>query len=98
MTDEERALHRYAQALSLVEAKGKLITIGVTTFKEYKTATLTVRFMPTRNRLDVWDRRKVLTVDRLYGSLKVITYTRGAWEDELEEAASPATDDPPDRT
>ena len=90
MIDEARALRRYGQALSLVEAKGSLVTVGVTTFKEWRTTSLTIRFMPTQGRLDIWDRRKVLTVDRLRGGLQVITYTRGDWEDELEEAANSA--------
>jgi hypothetical protein len=87
---EKRALEIYELALHLVEARGVGHTIGATPFREYRTGTLTIRYLPKSGHLDIWARRKVLTVDRWHGSLKVIRYAAGEdWEDELEAAAVP---------
>ena len=85
---EERALDIYELALRLVETWGVGHTIGATPFREYRTGTLTIRYLPKSGHLDVWARRKVLTVSRWHGSLKVTHYVAGEdWEDELEAAA-----------
>jgi hypothetical protein len=87
--DENRALHLYELALSLVEAKGVFVTLGVTTFKEYRTGSLTIHYLPSLGRLDVWSRRKVLTIDKLGGKERVTGFIPGEdWEDELEVAAA----------
>ena len=85
---EERALEIYELALQLVEDRGVGHTIGATPFREYRTGTLTIHYFPRSGHLDVWARRKVLTVNRSYGSPKVTRYLAGEdWEDELEAAA-----------
>jgi hypothetical protein len=39
--------------------------------------------------MDVWFRRKVLTINRRRGSLQVTHYGRGDWVEELAAAAAP---------
>ena len=86
---EVRALEIYELALQLVEARGVARTIGTTSFREYRTGTLTIHYHPKSGHLDVWARRKVLTVNRRDGSLKVTRYSPGGdWEAELEAAAA----------
>ena len=86
---EIRALEIYELALQLVEARGVEHMIGATTFREYRTGTLTIHYHPKSSHLDVWARRKVLTVNRRDGSLKVTRYSPGEdWEAELETAAA----------
>ena len=88
MTDEKRALDLYGLALSLVEAKGVLVTVGATTLREYRGCTLIIHYMPRSGHMDVWYRRKVLTINRWRGSLQVTHYGPGEdWEEELEVAA-----------
>ena len=92
---ELRALELYALALQLVEAWGVGHTIGITSLREYRTRSFTVRYLPKSGHLDVWARRKVLTVNRAYGSLKVTRYLAGEdWEDELEAAAAAKSSTP----
>ena len=81
--DDKRALELYRLALPLVEAKGRFVTIGVMTFKEYRSGKLAVVLMPKSGNLDIWYRRKVLTVCRKFVKL----YTPGDWEKELEMVA-----------
>ena len=88
MTDEKRALEMYELALPLVEARGVLVTLGVTTFKEYRAGNLIIHYLPSLGRLNVWYRRKVLTIDKLGGNLLVTHYLSGDWEDQLEMAAA----------
>ena len=86
---EIRALELYELALQLVEARGVAHMIGTTPFREYRTGTLTIHYHPKSSHLDVWARRKVLTVNRRDGSLKVTRYSPGEdWEAELEAAAA----------
>jgi hypothetical protein len=40
--------------------------------------------------MDVWYRRKVLTINRRGDTLKVENYSPGEWEEQLEEAAARA--------
>ena len=91
MSDEKRALHLYELALSLVEAKGVFVTLGATTFKEYRTGTITIHHLASLGRLDLWSRRKVLSIDKRGCSLRVAGFIPGEdWEDELETAANSA--------
>ena len=85
--DNERALELYRLALSLVEAKGAFISVGQTRLKEFRSAGLIIHYMPSSGHLDVWNRRKVLTVNRRDGKLMVTQYTPGEWEAALEHAA-----------
>ena len=86
---ELRAVEIYQLALQLVEARGVAHMIGTTSFREYRTGTLTIHYHPKSGHLDVWARRKVLTVNRRDGSLKVTRYSPGEdWEAELEAAAA----------
>jgi hypothetical protein len=80
-----RGLQLYTLALSLVEAKGGLVTVVVMTFKEYQSDKLSVVLMPGSGNLDIWYRRKVLAFRPPPG---VTQYTAGEWEEELEAAAT----------
>jgi hypothetical protein len=82
-----RALELYRMALSLVEAKGRSVTVGLSAYKEYRGGDLSIIYLPRSSHLDVWHRRKVLTINRRAGALRVIHYNRGEWEEELQEAA-----------
>jgi hypothetical protein len=86
--DEKRALELYELALSVVEGKGVIVTVGLMTYREYRAATLTIIYLPTSGHLDVWYRRKVLTINLRDETLKVDHYSPGDWEEELEEAAA----------
>ena len=85
-TYDIRALELYELALSLVEAKGVLVSSS--TLKEYRAGNLTIHYVPKAGHLEVWYLRKVLAGNRLRRSLKVTHYTPGEWEDELEAAAA----------
>src|ERR1700674_261928 len=87
-SDAISALEMYELALSLVEANGVSLTLGVSTFKEYRFGSVTIHYLPKSGHLDVWDRRKVLSVERCRGSPRVERYVAGDWEDELEEAVA----------
>ena len=88
-SDEERALHMYELAWALVKANGAAVKLGVVTFREYRAGGLTIHYLPKSGHLDIWYRRKVLTIDRPGGDLKVTRYIPGEdWEDKLEEAAA----------
>ena len=86
MIDDAYALELYRMAVSVVEAKGVLITVGLTTLREHRAGNLIVHYMPSTGHLDVWYRRKVFTVNRRKGVLCVHFYAPGEWEDELERA------------
>jgi hypothetical protein len=88
VTDEKRALELYELALSVVEAKGVIVAVGLTPYREYRAGTLTIIYLPTSGHLDVWFRRKVLTINRRDETLKVDYYSPGEWEEQLEEAAA----------
>ena len=85
--DNARALELYQRALSIVDAKGHLLTVGLLTYKEYRQEALSIRYFPSTGHLEVWHGRKVLNVNREYGQLKVRHYVRGDWEAALEEAS-----------
>lgn len=85
MTDEKRPLELYELALSVVEAKGVVVAVGSTPYREYRAGTLTIIYLAKSSHLDVWYRRKVLTINRRGETLKVENYTPGEWEDERAE-------------
>jgi len=62
------------------------VPIGKETVLEYRAGNLTIHYLPKSRHLDVWDRRKVLTVERCRGSPRVERYVPGYWEDDLEAA------------
>ena len=74
----------YELALSLVEAKG-VATPG-STLKEYRAGNLTIHYLPKTGHLEVWYLRKVLVINRIRGTLKVMHYNPGEWQDELKAA------------
>ena len=86
MGDDARALEMYEIALSLVEARGVLVTVGLTSQKEYRIESLIVRYQPTPGWLEVWSVGKVLSVKR-HNALRVHRYRPGHWEQELIAAA-----------
>lgn len=87
MTDDVRALELYQVAQSVVDAQGHLVTVGLMTYKECRREGLSIRYWPSTGHLEVWHKRKVLAVNREYGSLKVRHYVPGEWEVALQDAA-----------
>ncbi len=85
--DNARALELYQRALSRVDAKGHLVTVGLLTYKEYRQKPLSIHYFPSTGHLEVWHGRKVLNVNREHGQLKVRHYAPGKWEAALEETA-----------
>jgi hypothetical protein len=71
-------------ALSLVEAKGHSVAVGLSAYKEYRGGDLSIIYLPRFSHLDVCHRRKVLTINRRAGALRVIHFNRGEWEDHLD--------------
>jgi hypothetical protein len=82
--DDAYALELYMMAVAAVEAKGTIITVGLTTLREHRSGILIIHYMPSTGHLDVWYRRKVFTVNRRKGTLRVDFYAPGEWENELE--------------
>ncbi len=87
VTDDARALELYQLAQSVAEAKGRLVTVGLMTYSEYRQEPLSIRYFPSTDHLEVWHGRKMLNVNREHGQLKVRHYVPGEWEAELNEAA-----------
>jgi hypothetical protein len=88
--DEIRALELYRLALSLVEAKGRSVSVGLTDHREFREGSLTIIYLPKSSHLDVWHRRKVLTINQRGKTPKVTYYSSGEWEEELQEEARSA--------
>jgi hypothetical protein len=86
--DEERALEMYELAMALVKTNGALVPISSGVLREYRTETVTIHYLPKSGHMDVWSGRKVLTIERRAGSLRVERYVPGSWEGELEAAAA----------
>jgi hypothetical protein len=86
MTHEARE-QLYKGALALVETKGAFQSVGLTRIKEYRAGSLIIRDQPTLGWLDVWSIRKVLSVKRWNGTLRIIRYVPGPWEEELKKLA-----------
>jgi hypothetical protein len=87
VTDDARALELYQVAQSVVDAKGRIVVVGLMAYKEYRGQGIAIRYWPSTGHLEVWHGRKVLNVNREYGQLKVRHYAPGGWEAVLEEAA-----------
>jgi hypothetical protein len=87
VTDDNRALELYQLALSIADAKGRFMKVGLIAYKEYRGEGLSIRYFPSTGHLEVWHKRKVLAVNREHGQLKVRHYVPGEWEAVLEEAA-----------
>jgi hypothetical protein len=83
-SDAIHALELYELALSLVQTRGAPVPVGKEKVWEYRAGNLTIHYLPKSGHLDVWDRRKVLTVERYRGSPRVERYVPGYWEDDLE--------------
>jgi hypothetical protein len=54
----------YELALSVVEAKGIPVTLGLSTYKEYRAGSLTIHNLPKAGHLNVWCHHKVLAINR----------------------------------
>ena len=87
MTKDVCALELYQMARSVVDAKGRVVSVGVLAYKEYRQEELTIRFWPSTRHLEVWQKRKVLVVNYEYGQLRVRRYVPGEWEEMLEDVA-----------
>ena len=87
MTKDVRALELYELARSVVDAKGRVVSVGVLAYKEHRQEELTIRFWPSTRHLEIWQKRKVLVVNYEYGRLTVRRYVPGEWEAELEDVA-----------
>jgi hypothetical protein len=87
LTDEARALELYRLAVSLVEASGRFVTVGLLTYREYRAEGLSIRYFPSSGTLELWHKRKVLVVHRREGAPRMVRYLTGAWEGLLEKAA-----------
>jgi hypothetical protein len=85
MGDDAHALEIYKIALSLVEAKGHLVSVGLTRLKEYRIKSFIVRYEPASGWLEVWSVGKVLSVKRHNDGLQVYRYRPGNWELELAD-------------
>jgi hypothetical protein len=88
--DEVRALELYRLALSLVEAKGRSVSVGLMDYREYREGRLSIIYLPKSSHLDIWHRRKVLTINQRGKTPKVTYYSSGEWEEELQEEARSA--------
>jgi hypothetical protein len=87
MTKDVRALELYELARSIVEAKGRFVSVGVLPYKEYKLDELSIRFWPSTRHLEVWQKRKLLAVNYEYGQLTARRYVPGDWEVMLQDVA-----------
>lgn len=85
---EVRALHLYELALALVEARGTLVTVGLTKLRELRTGSLLLRYQPAPASLEVWSAGKVLSVRGQDEALRVTRYRPGDWERELKAAVA----------
>jgi hypothetical protein len=92
MGDDAHALEMYKIALSLVETKGDLVTVGLTRLKEYRIESFIVRYQPASGWLEVWSVGKVLSVKRHNDTLRVYRYRPGHWELELAESTRQTED------
>jgi hypothetical protein len=59
VTKDARALELYQLAQTLADAKGRLVTVGLLTYKEYRGEGLSIRYFPSTGHLEVWHKRKV---------------------------------------
>ena len=87
MTDEKRAIELHDLALSVVRAQGRPVVDGPVTVHEFRRGLLLIRFWPVQRAVDVVWLRKMLIVERWLGELRVIHYSPGIWEQQLNHAA-----------
>lgn len=78
----------YQLAVSLAEAKGRFVTVGLLTYREFRGKGPIIRYFPFSGTLEVWHERKVLVVHRIEGKPHIVRYLPGLWEEALEDAAS----------
>ena len=88
LTEEDHALELYRQAVSVVEAKGRSVTVGLLTYREFRGNKLSIRYFPSSGTLELWHKRKVLVVHRREGKPRMVRYVTGQWESLLEQAAN----------
>jgi hypothetical protein len=65
-----------------------IIPLGAGTVTEYKVGNITIHYLVKSGHLDVWRRRKVLTVDRWAGTVQVSRYVPGTGRTSLREQPS----------
>ena len=70
----------------MVRAQGKPVVDGSVTVHEFRRGLLLIRFWPVQRALDVVWLRKMLVVERWLGALRVIHYSPGIWEQQLNQA------------
>jgi len=83
----DKALEHYQLAISVVEAQGRVATVGLLTYKEFRGNGLSIRYFPSSGTLELWHQRKVLVVHRLEGRPCIVRYVSGVWEPLLAETA-----------
>jgi hypothetical protein len=88
MVEGVRALELYELAQSVLDARGRFVSVGLIAYKEYRQGELSIRYWPSTGHLEVWHKRKVLAVNRAHGQLDVRHYVPGAWEKVLKDAAA----------
>ena len=86
MTKDERALHFYTLAWSVLRTHGRSVVFGSTKIVVYRRGPLTIRYWPKQRLLDVWHGSKVLAVERWRDEPDVVHYRPGDWERELDVA------------
>ena len=59
MTEDVRALELYQLAQSVIDAKGRLVSVGLVAYKEHRQEPLSIRYWPSTGHLEVWHKRKV---------------------------------------
>ena len=88
LTDEARALELYRLAITFLEAKGSLATVGLLTYRAFKGNGLSIRYFPSSGTLELWHKCKVLVVHRREGEPRIVRYVAGEWEGLLKEMAN----------
>jgi hypothetical protein len=86
--DETRALELYRKAMAVIEGNGRLVTVGLLTYQEFRGNDLSIRHFPSSGTLELWHKKKVLVVHRREGKPRMVRYVTGGWEDLLEKTAS----------
>jgi len=87
---QEHALRLHDLALSVVRSKGVTKLEGSTTVLEYRYGLLLIQYRSGKGELDVWFRRRVLSVERFAWKPQIIRYTPGDWERHLISVAKVA--------
>jgi hypothetical protein len=87
VTEDARALELYQLAQSVVDAKGRIVVVGLMAYKEYRGRGIAICNWPSTGHREVWQKHKVLVVNREHGDLNVRRYVSGKWEGMHEEVA-----------